>query len=116
MGWDGNPIYGPYGFTNNVDDTLGITKQLSGYILNTDRALPGSPSTGTYPLGTFVEDYTHDANAVLNSLTGGDLLTDPNGDSILSEGGDNIQHENTLQVTTSWTSSTVRFVTPPSSP
>ena len=96
--WDGNPIYGPYGFTNNVDDTLGITKQLSGYILNNDRALPGSPSTGTYPLGTFVEDYTHDANAVLNSLTGGDLLTDPNGDSILSEGGDNIQHENTLQV------------------
>ena len=68
--WDGNPIYGPYGFTNNVDDTLGITKQVSGYVLNSDRSLPGSPSTGTYPLGSFVEDYTHDVDAVLISVPG----------------------------------------------
>lgn len=66
--YDGNPIYGPYGFANNVDNKFGVERQLSGYILRPTRnnIIPGGggtktallpPSTKDYPLGYFVQDY-----------------------------------------------------------
>ena len=70
LGWayDGNPIYGPYGYKNNTDDTDGVERQQSAYVLMKDRSqiLPAGggtsfgshpPSDHQYPMGTFVEDY-----------------------------------------------------------
>ena len=54
VGWayDGNPIYGPYGY---ADKEGGAIKRLSsGYSLVLQK---NRPSTGSYPAGIFVEDY-----------------------------------------------------------
>ena len=58
LGWayDGNPIYGPYGYSNPVDATSGIVRQTSSYVLKTTPDA-NRPSTTTYPLGAFVNDY-----------------------------------------------------------
>ena len=68
IGWsyDGNPIYGPYGYDN---PNGGVIKQLqSGY---SDPILkPGRPSASLYPLGFFVEDYDFIDNGDLDSYNG----------------------------------------------
>ena len=58
LGWayDGNPIYGPYGYSNAVDATSGIVRQTSSYVLKTTPDA-NRPSITTYPLGAFVNDY-----------------------------------------------------------
>ena len=59
IGWayDGNPIYGPYGYSNPMDSTSSIISMTSKWVLNTTRS--GGPSTSEYLLGTFIEDYTN---------------------------------------------------------
>jgi hypothetical protein len=53
--YDGNPIYGPYGFEDPTDNTSAIVKLQSGYIKKTTRE--NGPSVSDYPLGTFIDDY-----------------------------------------------------------
>ena len=55
VGWayDGNPIYGPFGYLNR--DGGVVTQLKSGYKLS---LLPGRPPTTIFPEGFFVEDYT----------------------------------------------------------
>ena len=56
IGWayDGNPIYGPYGYSLREG---GVVKQLtSGYKLSLK---PGRPPINQFPEGFFVEDYDH---------------------------------------------------------
>ena len=56
LGWayDGNPIYGPYGYATNQG---GIIAQLkSGYSL---KLLPNRPPLASYPLGFFVNDFIY---------------------------------------------------------
>ncbi len=56
IGWayDGNPIYGPYGYTTNQG---GVISQLkSGYSL---KLQPNRPSVSIYPLGFFVNDFSY---------------------------------------------------------
>lgn len=55
IGWayDGNPIYGPYGFAN-PDGSGGIKKMVSGYKRKT---LANRPSVAEFPLGFFVNDF-----------------------------------------------------------
>ena len=53
--YDGNPIYGPYGFSDPLDKDSAVSRIRSGYHLNTSRS--GGPSQEIYPLGTFIEDY-----------------------------------------------------------
>ena len=70
IGWayDGNPIYGPYGYTTKSGGA--ITQMRSGYSLELQ---DGRPSTGLYPEGFFVEDYTYkkvDDDAVLDENNG----------------------------------------------
>ena len=72
IGWafDGNPIYGPYGYTNKKNDDDGVEKQQSAYRLLQSRLtvipnygkLPGlnPPSLSQYPMGSFVQDYRYD--------------------------------------------------------
>lgn len=58
IGWayDGNPIYGPYGFTNPLNQTSPIKRMESSYVLTTNIA-QNRPNLSIYPLGSFVEDY-----------------------------------------------------------
>ena len=55
VAYDGNPIYGPYGYTDPVDSTSAIKRIDSGYRKRTTRS--NGPSVATYPLGSFTQDY-----------------------------------------------------------
>ena len=55
--YDGNPIYGAYGYTHPLDPSSTISRMTSGYSINMSRA--SGPSTVTYSLGTFIDDYTY---------------------------------------------------------
>ncbi len=82
LGWayDGNPIYGSYGYANKRDDSDGIQQYFSSYILAKDRSsliasggdydtigtLP--PDVQAHPMGTFVEDYTYDPDGAIWKL------------------------------------------------
>jgi hypothetical protein len=79
LGWafDGNPIYGPYGFTNGKNSSGGVELQESGYVLRSNRVGLGSqpPAVGPYnvslnqyPMGSFVEDYDYQPPAVSDIL------------------------------------------------
>ena len=57
IGWayDGNPIYGPYGYANpGIAETP--SRMVSGYTKNTSNVVD-RPSTDDFELGFFVEDY-----------------------------------------------------------
>lgn len=53
--YDGNPIYGPFGYSDPTDSTSNIARIQSGYQLKGSRSQ--GPDTGRYPLGTFIDDY-----------------------------------------------------------
>jgi hypothetical protein len=79
IGWayDGNPIYGPFGFTNA--NGSGLFKRMeSGYsrLLSENR-----PSTDIFPLGIFVEDYQYTDIGDLDEYNGRFCVTPefPNG-------------------------------------
>ncbi|PQJ11500.1 hypothetical protein CJD36_006775 [Flavipsychrobacter stenotrophus] len=68
--FDGYPVYGPYGYTNPMDSTSGVTRMKSGYSMRsitTRHTLPdgtvltsaqyGPDVSTTYPIGTYCEDY-----------------------------------------------------------
>ena len=70
LGWafDGNPIYGPYGYSNAKNDSGGIERQRSGYVLRPNRNGMGSnppavgpydPIVGTFPMGSFTQDFEY---------------------------------------------------------
>ena len=54
--YDGNPIYGPYGFANPLDPSSGIDRMLTSWRIKNRRDSDG-PDEATYPLGTFIADY-----------------------------------------------------------
>ena len=88
LGWafDGNPIYGPYGYSNPTDPTSAVRRMVSSYALRTDNtttrtSLPawaqayqgittltssqyGPAVSSTYPLGRYVEDYDYTPGSV----------------------------------------------------
>lgn len=53
--YDGNPIYGPYGYSNPLDKDSSIARMNSGYQLKTGRT--DGPIDAPYDMGTFVDDY-----------------------------------------------------------
>jgi hypothetical protein len=57
IGWayDGNPIYGPYGYSNPLSTSSSIRRIVGSYRLVTSSS--NRPSTTLYPLGAFIEDY-----------------------------------------------------------
>ena len=81
IGWayDGNPIYGPYGFT--VASGSGFVKAMQpGYELIS--SLPSNrPSSSIFPLGFFVEDYVFTSSGDLDEHNGRFCVTPdyPNG-------------------------------------
>lgn len=58
--YDGNPIYGPYGYSNPLNPSSSIVRMNSGYVLTNNRS--NGPSLVDYPLGTFIDDYKWVAN------------------------------------------------------
>lgn len=55
--YDGNPIYGPYGFSNPLDIDSNVIKMSSSYRINPN--YENRPSTSLYPIGSLVEDYKY---------------------------------------------------------
>lgn len=53
--YDGNPIYGPYGYSDPINSSSSIQRMESGYRQRTTRT--NGPSVTTYPLGLFTQDY-----------------------------------------------------------
>jgi hypothetical protein len=53
--YDGNPIYGPYGYSDPTNSESSITRLSSGYLLKGSRI--DGPSTSEYPLGSLIDDY-----------------------------------------------------------
>jgi hypothetical protein len=79
IGWayDGNPIYGPYGYAiNSLGESGAVQQMKSGYELRTN--LQNRPN---YPLGSFVEDYYFTENGNLDEHNGRFCITPefPNG-------------------------------------
>ena len=61
--YDGNPIYGPYGYTTKTGGA--VTQMKSGYSLDLKS---GRPPLSKFPEGFFVEDYTHKKTTDLSTL------------------------------------------------
>ena len=64
--YDGNPIYGPYGYDRK--DGGGVRVMRSGYSLKTTRE--NGPPISIFPLGFFVEDYEYLGDGDLNENNG----------------------------------------------
>ena len=114
LGWalDGNPIYGPYGYKNSKNDSIGITSMTSGYILQSDRTniVPGGeisntgtappavgpydPDSGVYPMGTFTEDFVWTEETVSSFVF--ELTTD-DGLNISTENGLDIETDSAVK-------------------
>ena len=72
IGWafDGNPIYGPYGYIDPTDQNSGIRRLRTSYKLkenvvfdedtNPNPARIDGPPIASYPAGSFIDDYTYD--------------------------------------------------------
>jgi len=69
IGWayDGNPIYGPYGYSDPEDIDSTIRRLVSGYTLNSSKVLD-RPSN--IPDGFFVEDYEFTDDGDLDNKNG----------------------------------------------
>jgi len=80
LGWayDGNPIYGPYGF-ENVDGTGDIVRMTSGYVLDATDA--NRPDFNAFPSGFFVDDFEYRGDGLLDEHNGRFCVTPdyPNG-------------------------------------
>jgi len=80
IGWayDGNPIYGPYGF-NNAEGSSNVREMVSSYELKSN--LTNRPPVSIYPLGFFIEDYIYTGSGDLDEHNGRFCVTPdyPNG-------------------------------------
>ena len=71
IGWafDGNPIYGPYGYIDAADQSSGIKRVVSSYRIkpvllydadtNPNPVRADGPVLASYPAGSFIEDYEY---------------------------------------------------------
>ena len=68
IGWayDGNPIYGPYGYDRKDGGSVRVMR--SGYSLKTNR--DGGPPIDTFPLGFFVDDFEYLGDGDLDENNG----------------------------------------------
>ena len=80
LGWayDGNPIYGPYGYVSSKDKK--VKRMVSGYDFPTDNA-EGRPNKNIFPAGFFIEDYEFTGKGDLDESNGRYVSTPdfPNG-------------------------------------
>ena len=66
IAYDGYPIYGPYGYSSEMDDSSAVIRVKPGYMLKLEGRIPDGylnrPSTITYPYKAFIEDYEYAGN------------------------------------------------------
>lgn len=69
IGWayDGNPIYGPYGYSNSKDSNSIPKRLISGYVLNSSNIIDRPNS---FSSGFFVEDYQYTNSGDLDENNG----------------------------------------------
>jgi hypothetical protein len=69
IGWsyDGNPIYGPYGYSSPTNSSSSIKLLTPGYSLTN---VENRPNTTLFPLGYFVDDFTFSNNGDLDQYNG----------------------------------------------
>ena len=80
LGWafDGNPIYGPYGFSDPTSLSSNVVPIRSSYTLKSNLVYDANinpnpvriegPLLSEYPAGTFIEDYTYNFNSLATYL------------------------------------------------
>ena len=69
---DGYPIYGPFGYTDPLDITGGVSLMESGYTLKNSsyRAGTAASNLSQYPMGMFVQDYEFTDSGTLDEHNG----------------------------------------------
>ncbi len=81
IGWayDGNPIYGPFGYSDPFD-TSSVKILSPSYTLDASK-VSNRPGITTYPAGFFADDYSYDASGDLDEHNGRYCVTPefPNG-------------------------------------
>ena len=76
IGWayDGNPIYGAYGYNNPENIQSGIKRVGSGYTASSTY-ITNRPNTTSFPLGFFVDDYRFIDSGDLDEFNGRFTIT-----------------------------------------
>ena len=71
IGWanDGNPIYGPFGFSDPNDDNSTTRRLETGYVESANN-IKNRPSLDVFELGYFVEDYKYNNSGDLDIHNG----------------------------------------------
>ena len=59
IAFDGHPIYGTWGYTNDFDSTSGISRMTSSYATYASEQTGRTYTYAQYPAGSFVEDYQY---------------------------------------------------------
>lgn len=69
---DGYPVYGPYGFSDPLDNNSPIRRMVSGYTLQSVDSRAGTAAADIilYPMGIFIEDYAFTASGTLDLHNG----------------------------------------------
>ena len=82
IGWayDGNPIYGPYGYTKTDELGPAVSIETSGYVLDSTKVLD-RPSLSEFEAGYFTDDWQYTGAHTLDEHNGRFCKTDefPNG-------------------------------------
>ena len=73
--YDGNPIYGAFGYEDPLDPSSPIVRMTSSYSIKGTRS--NGPSLTTYPIGSFVNDYTYTHKSGLLDKNNGRFCTTP---------------------------------------
>ena len=73
--YDGNPIYGAFGYENPLDSSSSVIRMTSSYSINGSRS--NGPSLTTYPIGSFVNDYTYTHKSGTLDQNNGRFCTTP---------------------------------------
>ena len=66
MSFDGYPIYGPYGYSSEMDSSSSVIRMKTAYMLKLENRIPdmfaNRPVLATYPYGSFIQDYEYQGN------------------------------------------------------
>ena len=69
IGWayDGNPIYGSFGYSDPTNSNSSIKRLQPGYTIS---SVENRPSTSEFPIGYFIEDYEYTGGGDLDAYNG----------------------------------------------
>ena len=72
VAFDGYPIYGPYGYSSEMNSSSTVIRMKPGYLMKlvgrTPDMFANRPVTLNYPYGSFIEDFEHPGNTDEDAL------------------------------------------------